>query len=201
LRPKQLIIGGAIAAKPKDAMTVSALPEHPVFTPGPVPEIPTVKKIRTLIVDDQLLEREVMRRLLATSPVSSQDLTDFESRTTLHRLENGWTFIIVERPVAPVFSFATLVNVGGARPLGELHRIRSFGKFDQRAIEIEEEGEPVRRAQSWQCHRNVNGALLRVTLLSWLLRRRAAAGRTSKRRNQGLADSASPPEPGTAAKM
>jgi len=51
----------------------------------------------------------------ATVRVEAQDLTQFEERTTLHTLDNGWTFIIVERPVAPVFSFATLVNVGGAQ--------------------------------------------------------------------------------------
>ena len=49
------------------------------------------------------------------SPLAGQALADFEERTTFHRLENGWTFIIVERPVAPVFSFATLVDVGSAQ--------------------------------------------------------------------------------------
>jgi predicted Zn-dependent peptidase len=53
--------------------------------------------------------------LLAAAAAPAQDLVDFESRTTLKRLENGWTFIIVERPAAPVFSFATLVNVGAAQ--------------------------------------------------------------------------------------
>ncbi len=50
-----------------------------------------------------------------TGQLTAQDLTDFEERTTLHRLENGWTFILVERSVAPVFSFETLVNVGSAQ--------------------------------------------------------------------------------------
>ena len=47
----------------------------------------------------------------------SQDalLEGFEERITEHVLDNGWTFLIVERPVAPVFSFATVVNVGGAQ--------------------------------------------------------------------------------------
>ncbi|MEM7349532.1 MAG: pitrilysin family protein [Acidobacteriota bacterium] len=50
------------------------------------------------------------------APLAGQDLlADFESKTSLHVLDNGWTFIIVERPVAPVFSFATVVNVGGAQ--------------------------------------------------------------------------------------
>jgi len=47
--------------------------------------------------------------------VFAQDLASFEQRVTLHTLENGWTFIIVERPVAPVFAFMTRVNVGSAQ--------------------------------------------------------------------------------------
>jgi predicted Zn-dependent peptidase len=52
--------------------------------------------------------------LLAT-PALAQDLASFEGRTTTHVLDNGWTFLIVERPVAPVFSFATIVDVGSAQ--------------------------------------------------------------------------------------
>lgn len=52
------------------------------------------------------------------SPLSTgwaQDLASFEKRVTLHTLKTGWTFIIVERPVAPVFAFITRVNVGSAQ--------------------------------------------------------------------------------------
>src|SRR5262249_54239213 len=42
-------------------------------------------------------------------------LKSFAARTTTHVLDNGWTFILVERPVAPVFSFATVANVGAAQ--------------------------------------------------------------------------------------
>jgi len=49
------------------------------------------------------------------APLAAQDLASFEQKTTIHTLDNGWTFIIVERPVAPVFSFATIVNVGSAQ--------------------------------------------------------------------------------------
>ncbi len=52
---------------------------------------------------------------LPAAPARAQDLASFEARTTVHTLANGWTFIIVERPVAPVFSFVTLVDVGGAQ--------------------------------------------------------------------------------------
>ena len=60
--------------------------------------------------------------LLAWGPTSSGQgidtaalLDSFQEKTTVHTLANGWTFIIVERPVAPVFSFATIVDVGSAQ--------------------------------------------------------------------------------------
>ncbi len=51
------------------------------------------------------------------APMSAQEalLERFEGKTTVHVLDNGWTFIIVERPVAPVFSFSTIVDVGSAQ--------------------------------------------------------------------------------------
>ncbi|MEZ5331727.1 MAG: pitrilysin family protein [Thermoanaerobaculia bacterium] len=52
---------------------------------------------------------------LGVGRAGAQDLAAFEARTTRHVLDNGWTFLIVERPVAPVFSFATLVDVGSAQ--------------------------------------------------------------------------------------
>src|SRR3954452_2258693 len=52
---------------------------------------------------------------LATSSLFAQDLASFEKRTTLKKLDNGLTLIVMERPEAPVFSYATVVNVGSAR--------------------------------------------------------------------------------------
>ena len=49
------------------------------------------------------------------SAASAQNLASFEARTTVHVLPNGWTFIICERPGAPVFSFATQADVGAAQ--------------------------------------------------------------------------------------
>ena len=49
------------------------------------------------------------------SAASGQNLAAFEARTTVHVLPNGWTFIICERPGAPVFSFATQADVGAAQ--------------------------------------------------------------------------------------
>jgi predicted Zn-dependent peptidase len=53
--------------------------------------------------------------LLFGVPLTAQDLASFEERTTVHVLDNGWTFIIHERPGAPVFSFATQADVGSAQ--------------------------------------------------------------------------------------
>jgi predicted Zn-dependent peptidase len=53
--------------------------------------------------------------LAAVAPLGAQDLASFEAKTKVHVLPNGWTFIIVERPTAPVFSFATVADVGSAQ--------------------------------------------------------------------------------------
>ena len=53
--------------------------------------------------------------LFLAAAAGGQDLAAFEERTTVEVLDNGWTFIIVERPVAPVFSFATYADVGSAQ--------------------------------------------------------------------------------------
>ncbi len=58
--------------------------------------------------------------LLVAASASAQSLKEFESRATLHVLPNGWTFIIVERPQAPVFSFATQADAGAVQdPKGQ----------------------------------------------------------------------------------
>lgn len=57
----------------------------------------------------------VLFTMSASLPAAAQDLASFEEKTTVHVLDNGWTFILVERPVAPVFSFMTSVGVGGAQ--------------------------------------------------------------------------------------
>jgi len=53
--------------------------------------------------------------VLPTLPVLGQDLKSFEERTTVHKLTNGWTFILVERTNAPIFSFCTLADVGSSQ--------------------------------------------------------------------------------------
>jgi predicted Zn-dependent peptidase len=53
--------------------------------------------------------------LALAAGVGAQDLASFEKRITVKELGNGLTVIVCERPVAPVFSFFTHVDVGGAQ--------------------------------------------------------------------------------------
>jgi predicted Zn-dependent peptidase len=52
---------------------------------------------------------------LTVLPTAAQDMKAFEKNLTIHKLDNGLTFLIYERDVAPVFSFYTHVNVGSAQ--------------------------------------------------------------------------------------
>lgn len=55
----------------------------------------------------------------AAQPMHAQSLSEFQKKVTKFTLDNGLTFVVVERPVAPVVSFSTVVNVGGANePMG-----------------------------------------------------------------------------------
>src|SRR5467141_2554961 len=47
--------------------------------------------------------------------LQAQDIASFEKRITVKKLANGLTVIVMERPEAPVFSFATVVNAGSAQ--------------------------------------------------------------------------------------
>jgi len=51
----------------------------------------------------------------AVLPAAAQDLASFEKNLTVHKLKNGLTVLIYRRPVAPVFSFFTYVDVGAAQ--------------------------------------------------------------------------------------
>jgi predicted Zn-dependent peptidase len=53
--------------------------------------------------------------LITAAPLMAQDLASFEKRVTVKKLDNGLTVIILERPEAPVFSYATVVNAGNAQ--------------------------------------------------------------------------------------
>jgi predicted Zn-dependent peptidase len=53
--------------------------------------------------------------LALAAGAAAQDLASFEKRITVKKLDNGLTLVVCERPLAPVFSFFTHVNVGGAQ--------------------------------------------------------------------------------------
>lgn len=53
--------------------------------------------------------------LAVATGAGAQDLASFEKRTTVKTLDNGLVLIVCERPTAPVFSFFTHVDAGGAQ--------------------------------------------------------------------------------------
>src|SRR5712691_3053998 len=53
--------------------------------------------------------------LITAAPMWAQDLASIEKRVTVRKLDNGLTLIVMERPEAPVFSYATVVNAGAAQ--------------------------------------------------------------------------------------
>lgn len=63
------------------------------------------------------LRRPLLALLLTAvaAAAGAQDLASFEKRTSMRKLDNGLTVIIVERHDAPVFSYATIVNAGSAQ--------------------------------------------------------------------------------------
>jgi two-component system LytT family response regulator len=82
-------------------MTVSALPARPDFFPKPAAVVSTDSKIRTLIVDDQLLEREVMRRLLGAEPdieIVGASVNGREAVEAIRRLNPDLVFLDVQMP-------------------------------------------------------------------------------------------------------
>ncbi len=84
-------------------MTVAALPARPAFLNAPMPEppIPVENKIRTLIVDDQVIEREVMRRLLKAEPdieIIGTSVNGREAVDAIQRLQPDLVFLDVQMP-------------------------------------------------------------------------------------------------------
>src|SRR3954463_13005921 len=53
--------------------------------------------------------------ILIIVSAGAQDVASFEKRTTVKTLPNGLTLLVLERPEAPVFSFYTYVDAGGAQ--------------------------------------------------------------------------------------
>src|SRR5437588_13118669 len=45
----------------------------------------------------------------------AQDVASFEKRVTVHKLPNGLTLLVLQRPEAPVFSFFTIVDAGAVQ--------------------------------------------------------------------------------------
>lgn len=99
------------------------------------------------ILASALLAAAAVAAVAAPAPLPAQDLESFEARTTVHTLDNGWTFIIVRRPEAPVFSFATLVDVGAAQEVPGITGLAHM--FEHVAFK----GTPVVGTTDWEAER------------------------------------------------
>ena len=65
--------------------------------------------------------------IVVVSAALAQDITSFEKRIAVKTLPNGLTLLVCERPEAPVFSFATIVDAGSAQdPKGETGMAHMF---------------------------------------------------------------------------
>src|SRR5437763_4742610 len=53
--------------------------------------------------------------ILFISTAFAQDVASFEKRVTVHKLPNGLTLLVLQRPEAPVFSFLTIVDAGAVQ--------------------------------------------------------------------------------------
>src|SRR5437763_4550254 len=63
----------------------------------------------------KILRNTTVVLLLAIATAAAQDIASFEKRVTVHKLANGLTLVVMERPEAPVFSFFTLVDAGAVQ--------------------------------------------------------------------------------------
>jgi predicted Zn-dependent peptidase len=105
--------------------------------------------------------------LLSALPAAAQDLASFEARTTVHKLANGWTFLIVERPEAPVFSFCTIADVG---PVQEVPGITGLAHmFEHMAFK----GGPTVGTRDWEGEKKAIAAL-EAAYQAWQAERLAA---------------------------
>ncbi len=62
-----------------------------------------------------LMALVLLASVAAAPPAAAQDMASFEKNLTVHKLPNGLTVLIYRRPVAPVFSFFTYVDVGAVQ--------------------------------------------------------------------------------------
>src|SRR5919109_2742918 len=75
--------------------------------------------------------------ILAALAAHAQDIAAFEKRVTVKKLRNGLTAMVIERPVAPVFSFFTHVDAGsvqdpkGKRGLAHMFEHMAFKGTDK----------------------------------------------------------------------
>lgn len=79
-----------------------------------------IKYVENMAIIRKVLSVLVGGLSILSMTVQAQSLESFEEKVTEFTLDNGLHFIVVERPVAPVASFVTFVDVGAAdEPAGQ----------------------------------------------------------------------------------
>jgi two-component system LytT family response regulator len=96
-------------------MTVAALPARTNFSAALAADSqePVQRKIRTLIVDDQVIEREVMRRLLKNETdieILGSFVNGCEAVDAITRLKPDLVFLDVEMPELDGFGVVSRLN-------------------------------------------------------------------------------------------
>src|SRR2546428_4080124 len=95
---KQLRLTGQQASPPQRMTDALSIPGRAEIHNGGI-HMAGVRRLSTFIL-----------LLTLAASLQAQDLASAEKRTTVRKPANGLTAIVMERPEAPVFSFATVVN-------------------------------------------------------------------------------------------
>lgn len=108
--------------------------------------------------------------LFVAAAAMAQDLASFEKKTTVKKLENGLTLIVMERHDAPVFSYATVVNAGSAQEVPGITGLAHM--FEHMAFK----GSDRLGTKNWEAERSAL-AKVEVAYLAYDRARRAETGR------------------------
>jgi predicted Zn-dependent peptidase len=116
----------------------------------------------------------VLLTALVCLSASAQDLASFEKKTTVRKLDNGLTIILMENHDAPVFSYATMVNAGSAQEVPGITGLAHM--FEHMAFK----GSDRVGTKDWQAER---AALAKVeaAYMAYDRARRATVGRDENR--------------------
>ena len=138
---------GAVAMAPTGAIPLAPPGAARLPPPGAV-KVATIGAVLVTVAAAVLVALAGGPSFAAEAPEPANGLLQaFEERTTVRTLDNGWTFILVERPVAPVFSFATYADVGSAQEVAGITGLAHM--FEHMAFK----GTPTIGTRDWPAER------------------------------------------------